>query len=533
MFLWYSKAVVCIAFLSDVQNFSQKDSLVSTEYKGHWKESRWFTRGWTLQELIAPREVRFYDGNWNYIGTKHSLATEIALTTRIHESILRGEKTLDEFSVAQKMSWAANRQTTEPEDRAYSLLGIFDVSMSLVYDGNGYTAFNILQDYIIKKTNDHSIFAWTAYGPSPWEIKTSIYKWKCNLFAPSPDCFRFSRDIVPYSPDEYPDEPFEFKNNGLYINIPVRVIASRDEDVLLEGGLACKDISKCSGQSTILFSTSRKDCDPLFSRQGERTYTPEELSLHFYKRVPVVRVEPYYLGTVSLQQDQEGLSVSWKRFPLQIKEAWSNVKMPARPEGMTIQLIDQLSKTDCAIAKNYIEYIRSQTEKAAIEAKEIWSIKNTIQSSKSVSGKSDHLSESNSQDAQYSNVTTTISDNHQLERYIPTIQDKVVLWSFLQKGLSVSHNLETGISPRQCFDESLSDFEGETAMNDRNSRGSESVVFDESIVFPNGLSERNGISLLILFFASIFVASYPLYSCICILVLIVIKSEVIHDFGLR
>ncbi|KAE8363541.1 hypothetical protein BDV27DRAFT_129784 [Aspergillus caelatus] len=106
MFAWYQEAEVCYAYLADVPRV-------------RFEESRWFTRGWTLQELIAPREVIFYDGNWKKLGDKASLGTRISQCTRIPESILSGEKALDTFSTAQRMSWATERQTRRVEDRAY------------------------------------------------------------------------------------------------------------------------------------------------------------------------------------------------------------------------------------------------------------------------------------------------------------------------------------------------------------------------------------------------------------------------------
>ncbi|KAF2232043.1 hypothetical protein EV356DRAFT_525619 [Viridothelium virens] len=120
---------------------------------------RWMTRGWTLQELISPAYMDFYDMDWSFIAKREILAETIAEYTGIHITILRHERALSEFSIAQRMSWAANRHTTRVEDRAYSLFGIFDVHMSLLY-GEGSNAFIRLQEELIKKSTDHSILAW-------------------------------------------------------------------------------------------------------------------------------------------------------------------------------------------------------------------------------------------------------------------------------------------------------------------------------------------------------------------------------------
>ena len=95
--------------------------------------SRWFTRGFTLQELIVPTTVKFLDAEWTEVGTKESLKGEIAVLTGIPEVILSGKKELDSMSIAQRMSWAAHRKASRIEDGAYCLLGIFDINIPLIY----------------------------------------------------------------------------------------------------------------------------------------------------------------------------------------------------------------------------------------------------------------------------------------------------------------------------------------------------------------------------------------------------------------
>lgn len=156
MFRWYGKAAVCYAYLSDVKDATQL------------AESRWFTRGWTLQELVAPRTVWFFNSSWRYFGSKRDLRREIQEITSIDETVLTGlvfvdglleDGVLGDVSIARRMSWAAKRQTTRLEDRAYSLLGIFDVNMPLLY-GEGEKAFTRLQEAIMKNSDDQSLFAW-------------------------------------------------------------------------------------------------------------------------------------------------------------------------------------------------------------------------------------------------------------------------------------------------------------------------------------------------------------------------------------
>ncbi|KAI5993221.1 heterokaryon incompatibility protein-domain-containing protein [Pisolithus albus] len=165
MYRWYCNARMCYVYLNDVDELalpSGQDFNRFGESNG-WPE--WFSRGWTLQELIAPTELEFFNKDWESIGTKQDLTSALEEITRIPQRVLRGGKALSSTdpwerpSVAQIMSWAADRKTTRVEDRAYSLMGLFGVNMPMVY-GEGSKAFQRLQLEIIRVTSDHSIFAW-------------------------------------------------------------------------------------------------------------------------------------------------------------------------------------------------------------------------------------------------------------------------------------------------------------------------------------------------------------------------------------
>lgn len=159
MFLWYRQAVACFVFLEDVQvNHHLPPDNVGFDFE----EARWFTRGWTLQELLAPAELYFYDKDWNRIGNKTGLAARISKRTNIDQDIIL-TGTWPHSCIAQRMSWAAHRQTTRKEDMAYCLLGIFDINMPLLY-GEGDKAFQRLQEEILRESSDHSILAWDAWG---------------------------------------------------------------------------------------------------------------------------------------------------------------------------------------------------------------------------------------------------------------------------------------------------------------------------------------------------------------------------------
>ncbi|KAI1292977.1 heterokaryon incompatibility protein-domain-containing protein [Xylaria venustula] len=154
MFRWYQEAAICYVYLEDVPDDSSGDGLLPALSK-----SRWFTRGWTLQELLAPADVVFFSANWEHLTTKLKSVDILSTITGIEKAYLEGDP-LEDASAAKKMSWAANRETTRIEDNAYCLLGIFDVNMPLIY-GESKKAFKRLQEEILKANpEDHTLFAW-------------------------------------------------------------------------------------------------------------------------------------------------------------------------------------------------------------------------------------------------------------------------------------------------------------------------------------------------------------------------------------
>ncbi|EIW58356.1 HET-domain-containing protein, partial [Trametes versicolor FP-101664 SS1] len=154
MYEWYRLSDMCYVYLEDVP-----DDDVPTDSTSYFCISRWHDRGWTLQELIAPERVEFLTRTWHFLGTKIGLASTLENITGVNFDILTGRAPVDSVSVARRMSWAAERETTRIEDRAYSLMGLFGVHMSPIY-GEGNNAFLRLQEEIIRKVPDQSIFAW-------------------------------------------------------------------------------------------------------------------------------------------------------------------------------------------------------------------------------------------------------------------------------------------------------------------------------------------------------------------------------------
>ncbi|EIW51962.1 HET-domain-containing protein [Trametes versicolor FP-101664 SS1] len=162
MYEWYRLSDMCYVYLADVPDGDRPQ-----EFGSKFQDSRWHRRGWTLQELIAPECLIFLTKTWRFLGSKMGLARTLENLTGINLDILTHRTTLDSISVAGRMSWAAKRYTTRVEDRAYSLMGIFDIHMSPIY-GEGENAFLRLQEEIIRTIPDQSIFVWgDRLAPSP------------------------------------------------------------------------------------------------------------------------------------------------------------------------------------------------------------------------------------------------------------------------------------------------------------------------------------------------------------------------------
>ena len=198
MYSWYQKAQKCYVYLADFP--AKVPALI---------DSKWFKRGWTLQELIAPPNLIFYSSDWDELGTKLTLQDPLSKKTGIDVGILIGEKGLESASVAKRMSWACDRDTTRTEDEAYCLMGLFDVNMPMLY-GEGKKAFIRLQEEIMKHSDDESLFAWvdSSAGPDSYH----------GLLAKSPNSFRNNGNTKSYQDVEL-NAPFSMSNKGLRIDL--------------------------------------------------------------------------------------------------------------------------------------------------------------------------------------------------------------------------------------------------------------------------------------------------------------------------
>ncbi|KAJ2995919.1 hypothetical protein NUW58_g1143 [Xylaria curta] len=209
MFRWYSEAHVCLVYLVDScsQATAWEDYTLDPYRQLYDKDGspcRWFSRCWTLQELMASRNLEFYDSEWSLIDTlrvkdstnSDRFGCKISEITQVDAEAFLGEVPLWEYSIEAKMSWAARRRAGRPEDLAYSLLGLFDIHMPLIYGEGARAAFQRLQREIIKSTPDLSILAWHTEQSHP-------ERQFCSALADSPSQFRFHRRICRLMPESH------------------------------------------------------------------------------------------------------------------------------------------------------------------------------------------------------------------------------------------------------------------------------------------------------------------------------------------
>jgi hypothetical protein len=243
MYAWYRNASVCYAYLVDVHGVGDEHDVHGNGTYKILRRSRWFRRGWTLQELLAPKDVRFFARDWTPMGTKRSLALLMTSITGVDEKYLLHTEDSRSASIAQRMAWVANRTTTRLEDIAYCMLGLFDVNMPLIY-GEGAKAFVRLQEEILRMSEDYSIFAWTwipemmhlrrvdfclhpnkpGYPVNRLGLLGHDSLWRDplrpTLLAPDPVCFFEAGGIPSLSPGPKV-LPFTMTNIGLTIPMPI------------------------------------------------------------------------------------------------------------------------------------------------------------------------------------------------------------------------------------------------------------------------------------------------------------------------
>lgn len=230
MYKWYESSMVCYAYLSDVTSVEKFKQKINSTLAA----PRWFRRGWTLQELIAPLRVKFFSNGWKLLGSKKDLSSLLSKWTGIQESVLEHQVTIHDVSVANRMHWASKRRTTRQEDIAYCLLGIFDVNMPLQY-GEGMRAFERLQEEILRTTNDSTIFLWQLRAPNDYPSRQWLQTARTNrlgsMFAPSPREFDRVCDVVSLADEDSSEPQLLPRVKGLRITLPMRQVCESDFDI--------------------------------------------------------------------------------------------------------------------------------------------------------------------------------------------------------------------------------------------------------------------------------------------------------------
>src|SRR3569833_150318 len=214
MFRWYKRASWCYVYMSDVPSDD-----IPRRSSSKFRSCRWFGRGWTLQELLAPERLRFYNSEWRPLGTKGELGAVIEKVAGVPQPILVGITKLHAASVARRMSWAARRVTKREEDLAYCLLGIFDVSMPMIYGEGSEKAFLRLQEQIMKTTRDDSILAWGIHANEPPNDSAQIIAGR--ILAAAPSDFANSGRIISHPQFTASMHSMELSGGGLRVYLPV------------------------------------------------------------------------------------------------------------------------------------------------------------------------------------------------------------------------------------------------------------------------------------------------------------------------
>jgi hypothetical protein len=306
MYMWYSNASICIVYLVDVPGPQQLDENGVNAQIEAFRKSRWFTREWTLQELISCSQRRFYANDWSFINQQgYDLINLVSNITRVNTEVLHDHRKLQKCCIAERMSWAAHRETTRPEDIAYSLIGIFGANMTVLYGEGTRAAFRRLQHEIMKNSCDQTLFAWRgpykssgllAHGPTDFADTPKLGLWRPNMLS-----------------------PFSMTNAGLLI-MPCLFIGASDvqhQDGVTFAGLQCDimtpsgwmillirvkiiENANCNVNNTSCKAYRRIDCDILEAISGSHLYRPGN---HRLQNLLVLEDEHFDLMLTSINDD--------------------------------------------------------------------------------------------------------------------------------------------------------------------------------------------------------------------------------------
>lgn len=213
MYEWYERSEGCVVYLDDVKVRSEdKPNAAASQYvKQRLIKSQWFTRGWTLQELLAPRVQIFVDKKWSVIGSRDELMDPITTITTIDRTCFGDRQAILREPVAKRMSWMSSRTTSRSEDLAYCMLGIFGINLTMLY-GEGRKAFLRLQKEIIQEIEDDSIFIWQSERAVDDGVPSTS-----SILAPDPACFKVCGQYQIENDSFFDRQPYRMTTRGLEI----------------------------------------------------------------------------------------------------------------------------------------------------------------------------------------------------------------------------------------------------------------------------------------------------------------------------
>jgi len=343
MFAWYRAAEVCYVYMYDVQpgynvpemleiaRTGDLDRISAPGQAAPFHKSEWFTRGWTLQELIVPSKVEFFAHDWSPIGHRSEMALIINKACGVDAYALAPGVDLNWVSVARKMHWASRRTTARDEDLAYCLLGLFDVNMPLMYGEGGVRAFLRLQEEIAKRSNDQSIFAWDHKSDN------SI---SGGPFAATPRAFENTGKFISLSKkSRRHDETIEVANTGTTLILALEENPFPQPDTFTQS-----EITHATQSTRMSHVRAALDCQ-FGPRPGIRFIT----NVAVEKDVSGLRC--LILGALSLTEAEEYDTVGWVptqvtfcTFPVSSGLSLSGTSL--RPYHISIQLEKHLTVLD-------------------------------------------------------------------------------------------------------------------------------------------------------------------------------------------
>jgi hypothetical protein len=401
MWRYYKDAEACYAYLFDLK--------VGANFAEDLSSCGWFTRGWTLQELIAPKNLRFYNERWQFQGTKDQFADLIHHITNIPSDILRNPDRVTKLSIAVRMTWASKRETTRIEDTAYCLLGIFDINMPLLY-GEGNKAFIRLQEEIIKNNNDLSLFGWCPEDaeepiviPRMFEHTAEACNADCghqrsdeydfySVLAPSPKAFAKSRCW-----DVMQSVEHSVLNRGIKINCTLLQVCLR--------GCQYAYCGCCSNCRKYVLAIDRAH-GIILRKTGPNTFIRSRkqlIGLHYYTTFWQANSEPFYLltkapftsqdtlDTVSLDINQSSGGVigvsdampesNWdfvkRRWQGQDYIEWGIVRLWLEDEGSSFYVVFESFGMEVSILDGNLytkEILLVSQNSSTLEPGDVWSI---------------------------------------------------------------------------------------------------------------------------------------------------------------